>query len=126
MFPAIGAASIAFDTIQSLTSPQPASSQPAGGFGALSDLDDSSDAPSAGSATIPGFSSAQISSDNFKALLNTQNLASADFAQAGDDGSGADSSQGTGSISGMASSAYNTVNQLAQSMMVPTGLSISA
>jgi hypothetical protein len=126
MLPAIGAASIVFDTIQSLTSPQPASSQPAGGFSALSDLDDSSDAPSAGSATIPGFSSAQISSDNFNALLNAQNLASVDFSQAGDGGGPGADSQGGGSISGTASSAYNTVNQLAQSMAIPLGLSISA
>lgn len=124
MLPAIGA-SVALDAIQSLTSPQ-SSSQPggAGGF----DLDDSSDVSSAGPGAVSGFSSTQISSDNLNALIDAQSLASGDLASAlGSGGSSSDPSQGQSSLtSGAASSAYNSVNQLAQTTAIPVGLSVSA
>jgi hypothetical protein len=130
MLPAIGAASAALDAIQSLTSPQPASSQPSGGFGpALSDLEDSFSTPSSSSNAVSGFSNALISSDNFNALIDAQSLTSGDLGQAVDSGS-SDSSQGpSASASGTASSAYSAINQLTQSTAVPLGLnpfSISA
>ena len=117
MLPAIGAATFALDAIQSLTSPQPSSSQPIN-FGPLTDAsDDSSSAPS---TTVSGFSSAQISSDNIDALLSAQALSSGDLADSIDPGnSTSDSSQQSQS----ASSAYNAINQLTQSTAVPLGLS---
>jgi hypothetical protein len=123
MLPAI--ASFALDAIQSLTSPQQASSQPVGGG---FDLDGSSSAPSTAPATVSGFSSSQISSDNLNALIDAQSLASGDLASAlGSGNSASDSSQSVPvSISGTASSAYNAVNQLAQSTAIPVGLSVSA
>jgi hypothetical protein len=123
MLPAIGAASAALDAIQSLTSPQSASSsQPIGGFApALSDVEDSSPASSSASTAVSGFNSALISSDNFNALIDAQSLTSGDLAGALDSGS-SDSSQGqSASASGTASSAYNTVDQLLQSTAVPLG-----
>lgn len=123
MLPAIGA-SLALDAIQSLTSPQSSASPPIGGF----DLGGDSTGPSAGSGTVSGFSSTQISSDNLNALIDAQSLTSGDLASAfGSGGSTSDSSQGlSGSISGPASSTYNTINQLAQTTAIPVGLSISA
>lgn len=112
MLPAIGA-SVALDAIQSLTSP----SQPTGSGGF--DLDESSDVSPPVSGTIAGFSSAQISSDNFNALLDAQSLDSGGLASTlGSGGSPSDSSQ-----SGTASSAYNSVNQLVQSTAVPLAFS---
>ena len=122
MLPAIGAASVALDAIQSLTSPSQASSQPIGSGGF--DLDDSSNvSPPAG--TVSGFSSAHISSGNFNALLNAQSLDSGGLASAlGSGGSPSDSSQSQSiSASGTASSAYNSINQLVQSTAVPLGFS---
>ena len=114
MLPAIGA-SVALDAIQSLTSP----SQPTGSGGF--DLDDSSDVSPPVSGTIPGFSSAQISSGNFNALLDAQSLDAGNLASALDSGgSPSDSSQ---SQFGVASSAYNSVNQLVQSTAVPLAFS---
>jgi len=126
---AIGAAAAALDAIQSLTSPQPASSQPASSqsiFGpALSDAEDGSEASPTASNAISGFSSAQISSDNISALLNSQNQAANDFTQALDgSGSSSDSdSSPSASASNAASSTYNAVNQLTQSTAVPLGFS---
>ena len=124
MLPAIGA-SLALDTIQSLFSPQPGSSQAAGGG---FDLDDGSSASSTAPATVSGFSSPQISSGNLNALIDAQSVASGDLASApGADGSASDPSQGQSTLaSGTASSAYNTVNQLAQTTAIPVGLSVSA
>ena len=121
MLPAIGA-SLALDAVQSLTSPQQPSSQPAGG---AFDLDDSSSASPAASTTVSGFSSTQISSNNLNALIDAQSLASGNLASAlgSGDSASADSSQGP---SGTASSAYNTINQLAQTTAIPVGLSVSA
>jgi hypothetical protein len=118
MLPAIGA-SLVLDAIQSLTSPQSSSqSVGSGGF----DVGDSSGAASTAPATVAGFSTTQISSDNLNALIDAQSLASGDLASAlGPDTSASDSSQ-----SGAASSAYNAVNQLAQSTAIPVGLSVSA
>src|SRR6185437_2452336 len=102
MLPAIGAASVALDAIQSLTSPSQASSQPigSGSFG----LDDSSNVSPAASGPVSGFSSAQISSDNFNTLLGAQSLDSGGLGSAlGPGGSQPVSSQGQ---SGTASSAY--------------------
>jgi len=122
MLPAIGAASAALDAIQSLTSPQSASSEPSGGFApALSDLEDSSPASSPASTAVSGFNSALISSDNFTALIDAQSLTSGDLAGALDSGS-SDSSQGqSASASGTASSAYSAINQLVQSTAIPLG-----
>jgi hypothetical protein len=118
MLPAIGAASAALDVIQSLTSPQPASSQPFG-FGFLSGGD--SPPTSASAPPVSGFSSAQISSDNLNALLDAQNLSSGSLAQSIDsDSSTSDSS--SDSASGTASSAYDMANQLTQSGTIPLGL----
>lgn len=130
MLPAIGAASLALEAIQSLTSPQPASSQPVGFGPALPDASDSSVASSAQSPTISGFSSAQISSDNINALLDAQSLASANFAQAIDSSSQTSDSSGStsdssanqpNSASSAASSTYNSIDQLVQSTAMPLG-----
>ena len=122
MLPAIGAASAALDAFQSLTSPQPASSQQIGGFGpTLSDAEDSSSIPQAASNALSGFSSALISSDNFNALIDAQSLTSGDLAGALDSGSSDSSQSQSASASGTASSAYSAINQLAQSMAVPLG-----
>lgn len=123
MLPAIGA-SVALDALQSIISPQSSSSQPAGSGGF--DLDDGSDAPSVG--TVSGSSSAQISADNLNALIDAQSLASGDLASAlGSGSSASDPSQGQSALSsGAASSAYNTINQLAQTTAIPVGLSVSA
>ena len=122
MFPAIGAASLALDAIQSLTSPQGASSQAAGGFGpALSDAADGSPTSSAASSSVAGFGNSQLSPNNISALIDAQSLASANFVSALDSGSQtSDPSQGH---SASASSAYSTINQLTQSAAVPLGLS---
>jgi hypothetical protein len=123
MLPAIGA-SVALDALQSLTSPQSSASQAIGGF----DLgDDSTDASSA-SGTLSGFSSAQISSDNLDALIGAQSLASGDLGSSTGSGNPtSDPSQdSSGSLTGAASSAYNSINQLAQTTAIPLGLSISA
>jgi hypothetical protein len=118
MLPAIGAASAALDLIQSLTSPQKASSQPFG-FGLPSDGDSS---PTSSSApTVSGFSSAQISSDNLNALLDAQNLSSGSSAQSSDFDSSTSDSSSTSSP-GTASSAYDMANQLTQSGAIPLGL----
>jgi hypothetical protein len=124
MLPAIGA-SLALDTIQSLFAPQPASSPAAErGF----DVGAGSSASSRASATLSGFSSTQISSDNLNALLDAQSLASGDLASAlGSGSSTSDPSQGqSGLAPGTASSAYSAVNQLAQTTAIPLGLSVSA
>ena len=127
MLPAIGAASVALDAIQSLTSPQPASSQPIGFLAAASD---SSAASSADSPTIAGFSNAQISSDNISALIDAQSLASANLAQSIDPGSPTSDSSGStsdspanqpNSPSSTASSTYSSIDQLVQSTAVPLG-----
>ncbi len=127
---ALGAALSALDAIQSLTSPRPSSSsKPIGGFGAVSDAEDRS-AVSSASTTVSGFSNAQISSDNFNALLDAQSLASANLAQAIDPNSPAsDSSNSTSdssasqpnSESSAASSTYSSIDQLVQSTATPLG-----
>ena len=121
MLPAIGAASAALDAIQSLTSPQPAASQPVGFGPVLPDASDSSAASSAGSPTLSGFSSAQISSDNISALIDAQSLTSGDLAGALDSGSSDSSQSQSTSASGTASSAYSAINQLVQSTAIPLG-----
>ena len=122
MLPAIGAASAALDAIQSLTSPQSASSQPIGGFApALSDVEDSSPASSSASTAVSGFNSALISSDNFNALIDAQSLTSGDLAGALDSGSSDSSQSQSTSASGTASSAYSAINQLVQSTAIPLG-----
>lgn len=74
---------------------------------------------------FPDFSSTQISSDNLNALIDAQSQASGDLASAlGSGSSTSDPSQGQSS--GTASSAYNAVNQLAQTTAIPLGLSVSA
>ncbi len=121
MLPAIGAASIAFDAIQSLTSPSQPSSQPIGPGGFS--LDGSSDVSRAVSGTASGFSSAHISSGSFNALLGAQSSDSGNVGSAfGSSASDASQFQAV-SPSGTASSAYNAVNQLVQSTAVPLGFS---
>jgi hypothetical protein len=128
MLPAIGAASLALDAIQSLTSSgSSSSSQPVAGFGpALSSNSDSSATP-AGPATIRGFSSTQISSGNISALLDAQSLTSGNTTDAlGAGGSTPDSFQ---TQAASASSAYNAIGQLTHSTAIPLGfspLSVSA
>ena len=123
MLPAIGAASLALDTIQSLTSPQPATSQPIGFGPAVPAAEDSSAASQATSAATSRFSPVQISSDNLNALLDAQSLASANFAQAVESSSQSSKSSSTpsNSASGTAWSTYGAVNQLLQSTAVPLG-----
>ena len=119
MLPAIGAASAAFDAIQSLTSPQPSSSQSSGFASILSDAEDSAAVLSAGT-TAGGLGGRQSSSANINALLDAQSLSSAGFADAlGASTSSSDSSQQSQS----ASSTYNAINQLTQSTAMPLGLS---
>jgi hypothetical protein len=123
MLPAIGAASLALDAIQALTSSQSSSSpsQAAASFGpALADAGDTSSSPD--SATVSGFSSTQISSDNISALIDAQSLSSANLAQAIDsDGSTSDSANQPNSASSAASSAYSSIDQLVQSTAMPLG-----
>jgi hypothetical protein len=123
MLPAVGA-SLALEAIQSLISPQTASSQPvgAGGFG----LDESSRVATSPVA-VSGSSSALISSDNLNALIDAQSLAAGNLGFAlGADNSASDSAQSLSSLaSGTASSAYGAANQLAQSTAIPVGLSVS-
>jgi hypothetical protein len=129
MLPAIGAASIALDAIQSLTSPPPSSSKPVGFGSVLPDASDSSAASPAESPTISGFSGAQISSGNISALLEAQDMASANFAQAIDPNSTSDHSNSTSdasatepnSASGTAASTYSAIDQLVQSTAIPLG-----
>jgi hypothetical protein len=125
MLPAIGV-SLALDTIRSLMSPQPASSQPAGSTGF--ELNDRSGAPSTSPATASGSGSTRISSNNLNALIDAQSFASGGLSSALDSGgSASNSSQGpSASVSGTASSTYNAVNQLAHSTAIPVGLSVSA
>jgi uncharacterized protein YkwD len=118
MLPAIGAASAAFDAIQSLTSPQPSSSQSSGFASILSGAEDSAAILSSGSAA-GGSGTGQTSSGNINALLDAQSLSSADLADALGSGSSSDSSQQSQS----ASSTYNAINQLTQSAAIPLGLS---
>jgi hypothetical protein len=125
MLPAIGAASLALDAIQSLTSPPSKSSQPTGFGPALSDAEDSSDVSPASTA-VSGYSSAQISSENFNALIDAQSLrsqASASFTQALDDSvlTSDSPSARPASASDTASSTYNAMDQLMQSTAVPLG-----
>ena len=121
MLPAIGAASAALDAIQSLTSPQPASSQSVGFGSALSDAEDSSSTPQAPSSAVSGFSSALISADNFNALIDAQSLTSGNLAGTLDSSSSDSSQSQSASTFGTASSAYNSVDQLVQSTAVPLG-----
>jgi hypothetical protein len=116
MLPAVGAASLALDAIQSLMSPSSSSSsQPAGAFGpALSGMTDTS----ANSASVSGFSGPRISPGNISALLDAQSLTSANPADAF--AGPPDSSQAY--ASGAASSAYGAIGQLTQSTAVPLGL----
>jgi hypothetical protein len=122
MLPAIGAASLALDAIQSLTSPPSKSSQPAGFGPALSDAEDSSDTSPA-SMAVSGYSSLQISSGNFNALIDAQSQASASFTQALDGSSLTSDSSSTqpSSASDTASSTYSAMDQLMQSAAVPLG-----
>lgn len=122
MLPAIGA-SLALDAIQSITSPQSASSTQS----LFPDLDDDSTASSTGASAVSGFSSTQISADNLNALINAQGLGG--LGSALDSSSSTSASSQGQSGSGTASSAYNAVNQLVQSTAVPLGInpfSISA
>jgi hypothetical protein len=128
MLPAIGA-SLALDAIQSLSWPQSASSQSTGFASAFSDGDDDSAASAAGSNTLSGFSSTQISPGNLNALLDAQGLAPSGLTSALDSRNSTSASSQGQSGSGLASSAYNAVNQLVQSTAVPLGInpfSISA
>ncbi|HLI98880.1 MAG TPA: hypothetical protein VKT76_04110 [Bradyrhizobium sp.] len=128
-FLAIGAASVALDALQSLTSsaPSSSSSQPAGIFAtSFPDATDSSAAPpanSAAAAAATGKGAPQISSDNISALINAQSLASADFTRAlNANNPGSDSSTNQPSSAfGTASSTYNSIDQLIQSTAVPLG-----
>jgi hypothetical protein len=119
---AVGAASLALEAIQSLTSPSPSPSQSAGAFGpVLSDIGGRSPV-STDVTTVSRPSSPQISSDNLNALLNTQSLTPANSANASDtDSSTSDSSQ-TQSASTTASLAYSALNQLTRSAALPLGL----
>ena len=125
MLPAIGAASLVLDAIQSLTSPSSSSSSSssqAAGFG--STLPDAGDNSASFSATISGSTAKQISSDNISALIDAQSLASGGLADALGSSSSPDSSSSqSASASANASSAYNSVNQLVQSTAVPLGFS---
>ena len=122
MLPALGAASLALDAVQSLTSPAASpSTQPADAFApALSDIAPSS---SSSAATVSGFGSTRISSDNISTLLDAQSLTPPDIGAFGAGGSTSDSSQTPSvSTSSAASSVYHATNQLTQSTALPLGL----
>jgi hypothetical protein len=117
MLPAIGAASLAFDAIQSLTSSQSSS----GAQSLFPDVGGDSDAPSSpASGTVSGFSSAQMSADNFNTLIGAQGLESGDAL---DSGGGSWEWTQDASASGAASSTYSAVNQLMQSTAAPAAFS---
>jgi len=121
MLPALGAASLALDAVQSLTSPAASSSsRTAEGFApALS-----ANAPSSNAATVSGFGSTQISSDNINALLDAQSLTPRDLTGAFGVGDVISDSSRAASVSASstASSAHNAINQLTQSTALPLGL----
>ena len=120
MLPALGAASLALDAIQSLTSSS--SSSKSAGFG--STLPDAGDNSASSPAAISGSSATQISPDNISALIDAQSLASGGLADALGSSSTSNSSPNqSASASANASSAYNSVNQLVQSTAVPLGFS---
>jgi hypothetical protein len=85
---------------------------------------------SSDSATVSGFSSARISSDNISALLDAQSLASGNLADATDPGNPASDSSNSApdsssnqpnSASSAASSTYSAIDQLVQSTAIPLG-----
>ena len=132
MLPAIGAAALALDAIQSLTSSASASTQPQSSNPGLSFSDaigDSASVSQGSSTAVSGFSGgSQISPGNFSALLDAQgqsSVGSTGFdASAGFGGSADASPSGTGSLSASASSTYNAVDRLgvSQSGTVPLGI----
>ena len=122
MLPAVGAASLALDAVQSLTSPAASpSTQASDAFApALSDIAPS---PTSNAATVSGFGSTRISSDNISTLLDAQSLTPPGLGAFGAGDSISDSSQTPSvSTSGAASSVYNAANQLTQSTALPLGL----
>ena len=124
MLPAIGAASLALDAVQSLTSPASSSPQPTNAFGpALSDVTEGLPASSPVPSTLSGFASTKISSDNISTLLNARGLTPPGLGGAfGAGDSISDSSPPSVSASSAASSVYNATNQLTQSTALPLGL----
>jgi hypothetical protein len=118
MLLALGAASAALDAFQSLTAPQPSSSQPIG-FGPNSDdpFDISAPATEASTPASGFIGGPQISSDTIGALLDAQSQSSTNSpVQFGDSGfSNADPlSPASSTSSSAASSAYNSIDQLIQ------------
>jgi hypothetical protein len=124
MLPAIGAASLVLDAVQSLTSPAPSSSpKPTDAFGpALTDITDNLPASSPIPPTVSGFGGGQISSDNISTLLDAQSLSSAGDAFGGANSTSDSSQAPAASAPGAASSAYHAINQLTQSTALPLGL----
>jgi hypothetical protein len=122
MLPALGAASLALDAVQSLTSPAASSSSRAAGAFAPAL---SANAPSSSAAAVSGFGSTQISSDNINTLLDAQSLTPRGLGGAFGAGDPTSDSSRTASVSASstASSAYNAINQLTQSTALPLGLS---
>ena len=124
MLPALGAASLALDAVQSLTSPAASSSpQAANAFApALSAI---APASSSNAASSFGFGSTQISSDNISTLLDAQSLTPPGLGSAFGAGNSTSDSDQTPSVfsSNAASSVYNATNQLTQSTALPLGLS---
>ncbi len=121
MLPALGAASLALDAVQSLTSPAASSSlQAADAFApARSDV---APASSSNPTTVSGYT--RISSDNISTLLDAQSLTPSGLGSAfGAGNSTSDSAQAPSvSSSSTASSVYNAINQLTQSTALPLGL----
>jgi len=123
MLPALGAASLALDAVQSLTSPAASSSlQAADAFApAQSDV---APASSSNPTTASRFGNTRISSDNISTLLDAQSLTPSGLGSAfGAGNSTSDSPQAPSvSSSSTASSVYNAINQLTQSTALPLGL----
>ncbi len=124
MLLALGAASAALDAFQSLTAPQPSSSQPIGFAPNADDPFDVSAPASEASTPASGFSGGtQISSDTISALLDAQSQTSTNpSVQFGDSGlPNADPLLPASSTSpSAASSAYNSIDQLIQRQQANT------
>lgn len=124
MLPAIGAAALALDAIQSLTSSASASTQSQSSDLGLSFSDAINASAAQGSSTAASSVSggSQISPGNFSALLDAQGRSS--VGSTGFDGSADASPSDSSTLSATASSTYNAVDQslLSQSGTIPLGV----
>lgn len=126
MLPAIGAAALALDAVQSLASSVSASSQsqsPDQGLSFSDAIGGNSIVAQSGPTAVSGSNGgSQISPGNFSALLDAQGQSS--VGSTGFDGSADASLSDSGTLSAAASSTYNAVDQslLSQSGTIPLGI----